>query len=123
MSGAPGAQQHHSLGSYAFSREPQASHLFSDGLQGSVPFTVAMVGNEGLCSGRRASRPWAVIRETCFPRPPKNPSDPEAYPFYTATGGGPGREKGRSWPAPSPVQDPHGVVLLVGLNPVATADL
>lgn len=97
MSGAPGPSSiTHSA--HTLSREPQASHLFSDGLQGSVPFTVAMVGNEGLCSGRGASVPGQLSGR---PASPKNPSDPEAYLVLHGHWGA-RVEKGRSWPAPSP---------------------
>lgn len=122
MSGAPGPSSITHL-AHMLSREPQASHLFSDGLQGSVPFTVAMVGNEGLCSGRRASVPGQLSGRPASPGPPRIPQILRLTSFYTATGGPGSRRVEVGQLLLHVVQDPHGVVLLVGLNPVATADL
>lgn len=101
MSGAQGPSSVTHLAHTFFSREPQASHLFSDDLQGSVHFTVAMVGNEGLCSGCGASVPGQLSGRPASPSPLKNPSDPKAHLVLHGHWGA-RVEKGRSWPAPSP---------------------
>lgn len=72
-------------------------------MQGPVHLIVVMAGNKGLCPGFGVSIPGAGIRETCFHRPLKKPSDPKA-PAHLALHGhwGDQAEKGRSWPVPSP---------------------